>query len=121
MIHTLQMSKMTVSGNTLRELGGAVAGASRPGQEDVETNLAELKKGIAALEKPQPKVIDAYAKFGGSNSPMERAQDNAWKAKYLRGLLAVAEGRDAEAQALFREVAEKKPALLWAKTWIRAK
>lgn len=105
----------------LRELGGAVAGASRPGQEDVETNLAELKKGIAALEKPQPKVIDAYAKFGGSNSPMERAQDNAWKAKYLRGLLAVAEGRDAEAQALFREVAEKKPALLWAKTWIRAK
>ena len=52
---------------------------------------------------------------------MERAQDNAWKAKYLRGLLAVAEGRDAEAQALFREVAEKKPALLWAKTWIRSK
>ena len=98
----------------LRELGGDSA-------KDIATNLAELKKGVETLEKPQPKVIDAYAKFGGSNSPMERAQDNAWKAKYLRGLLAVAEGRDADAQALFREVAAKKPALLWAKTWIRAK
>ena len=92
----------------LRELGGDVA-------KDIEANLAELAKGIATLEKPQPKVIDAYAKFGGSNSPMERAHDNAWKAKYLRGLQLLADGKAAEAKALFAEVAAKKPAILWAK------
>ena len=91
----------------LRELKGD--------QKDVDVNLAELQKAIATLEKPQPKVIDAYAKFGGENSPMERQADNLWKAKYLRGLMALAAGKSAEAQALFQEVAAKKPAILWAK------
>ncbi len=99
----------------LRELGAARA----DGEKEIAANLAELKAGIATLEKPQPRVIDAYAKFGGENSPMERAQDNAWKAKYLRGLLALAEGRADEAQKLFTAVAEKKPAILWAKRFAK--
>ncbi|MGN0853613.1 MAG: DUF5107 domain-containing protein [Kiritimatiellia bacterium] len=93
----------------LRELGRPDA------QKEIDANLAELRKGIAELEKPHPKVIDAYAKFGGENSPMERQADNLWKAKYLRGLLAAAEGREADARALFREVAAKKSSILWAK------
>ena len=93
----------------LREL------AQPDAQKEIDANLSELQKGIATLEKPQPKVIDAYAKFGGENSPMERQADNLWKAKYLRGLLAAAQGKDAEAKALFQEVAAKKSALLWAK------
>lgn len=98
----------------LRELGDAGA----DGAKEIAGNMAELAKGIAALERPQPKVIDAYAKFGGENSPMERAHDNAWKAKYLRGLQAVAEGREDEAQKLFGEVAAGKPAILWAKRFL---
>ncbi len=90
-------------------------------EKAIQDNLAELKKGIATLEKPQPKVIDAYAKFGGENSPMERQADNLWKAKYLRGLLLLAEGKTAEARKLFAEVAAKKPALLWAKYQAQAK
>ena len=97
----------------LRALGGREA--------DVAANLAELRTAVAALEKPQPKVIDAYAKFGGENSPMERQADNLWKAKYLRGLVALAEGRADAARALFREVAAKKPALLWAAYQARQK
>lgn len=84
------------------------------GRDGGAAQLEELAKGIAELEKPQPAVIDAYAKFGGENSPMERAQDNKWKAKYLRGLKADAEGKAAEAKELFGEVAKNKPAVLWA-------
>ena len=97
----------------LRELKGAEA--------DVAANRAELQKAIATLETPQPKVIDAYAKFGGENSPMERQADNLWKAKYLRGLALLADGKAAEAKALFQEVAAKKPALLWAAYQARQK
>ena len=97
----------------LRELKGAEA--------DIAANRAELQKAIATLEKPQPKVIDAYAKFGGENSPMERQADNLWKAKCLRGLALLADGKPAEAKALFQEVATKKPALLWATYQARQK
>ena len=53
----------------------------------VEENIAGLRKAIDDLEKPQPKVIDAYAKFGGENTPMERAAKNAKKAAALKVLL----------------------------------
>lgn len=39
---------------------------------EAAAQLEALRKGIAALEKPHPKVIDAYAKFGGANTPAER-------------------------------------------------
>jgi len=87
--------------------------------EGVTANLAELDKAIAALEKPRPAVIDAYAKFGGENSPMEREADNLWKAKYLRALRLLADGRETEARTLFAEIAAKKPALLWARAFLK--
>ena len=55
--------------------------------DGLKENIAELRKAIETLEKPQPKVIDAYAKFGGENTPMERAAKNAKKAAALRKLL----------------------------------
>ena len=91
----------------LRELGRA---------SETEPLLKELAVVIAELETPAPKVIDAYAKFSGENSPMERQADNVWKAKYLRGLKSELDGSTEEAQKLFAEVAEGKPSILWAKT-----
>ena len=49
--------------------------------------IAELKQAIAELEAPAPVVISAYAKFGGENSPMERAAKAKEKADALRALL----------------------------------
>ncbi len=49
--------------------------------------IAELKQAIAELEAPAPVVISAYAKFGGENSPMERAAKAKEKAVALRALL----------------------------------
>ena len=49
--------------------------------------IAELKQGIAELEAPVPTVISAYAKFGGENSPMERADKAREQASALRKLL----------------------------------
>ena len=51
-------------------------------------HIPAIKKAIADLEKPLPKVIDAYAKFGGENSPMERAANRAKQADALKALLA---------------------------------
>ena len=51
-------------------------------------HVPAIKKAIADLEKPLPKVIDAYAKFGGENSPMERAANRAKQADALKKLLA---------------------------------
>lgn len=49
--------------------------------------IDELRKGIEDLEAPVPVIIDAYAKFGGDNSPMERAAKARDKAGLLRRLL----------------------------------
>ena len=49
--------------------------------------LAELRQAIAELEAPQPEVINAYAKFAGDNSAMERAAKARGKAASLRALL----------------------------------
>ena len=50
--------------------------------------IAELKQAIRELETPQPEVINAYAKFAGDNSAMERAAKAREKAGFLRSLLS---------------------------------
>ncbi|MBR3222993.1 MAG: DUF5107 domain-containing protein [Kiritimatiellae bacterium] len=49
--------------------------------------IAELKQAIRELETPQPEIINAYAKFAGDNSAMERAAKAREKAGALRELL----------------------------------
>lgn len=49
--------------------------------------VAELKQAIRELETPAPTVINAYAKFAGDNSAMERAAKAREKAGELRALL----------------------------------
>ena len=49
--------------------------------------IAELKQSIKELETPVPQVINAYAKFAGDNSAMERAAKAREKAGFLRKLL----------------------------------
>ena len=50
--------------------------------------IAEMRQAIRELEAPVPEVINAYAKFGGDNSPMERAAKAREKAGALRAMLA---------------------------------
>ena len=75
-IHAGEMDYWRVK--ALRELG-----------RDGETAplIAELKQAIKELETPQPTVINAYAKFAGDNSAMERAAKAREKAGALRELL----------------------------------
>ena len=49
--------------------------------------IAELRQAIKELEAPQPTVINAYAKFAGDNSAMERAAKAREKAGALKALL----------------------------------
>ena len=49
--------------------------------------LDELRQAIRELEAPAPVVINAYAKFAGDNSAMERAAQARGKANALRALL----------------------------------
>jgi tetratricopeptide (TPR) repeat protein len=85
---------------------------------EVSAQLDEIRKAIATLEEPQPQVIDAYAKFGGENTPVERAGHRKIEALYLRGLVALAEGKPAEAKELFGQVIEARPAMIWAKAML---
>ena len=75
-IHAGEMDYWRVK--ALRELG-----------RDAETAplVAELRQAINELETPQPEVINAYAKFAGDNSAMERAAKAREKAGALRALL----------------------------------
>ena len=75
-IHAGEMDYWRVK--ALRELG-----------RDAETAplIAELKQAIRELETPQPTVINAYAKFAGDNSAMERAAKAREKAGALKKLL----------------------------------
>ena len=85
---------------------------------EVAAQLEELKKGIATLEKPLPQVIDAYAKFGGENTPAARVGYRTTQARYLRGLAALAEGKPAEAKELFGQALKERPSMIWAKAMI---
>ena len=75
-IHAGEMDYWRVK--ALRELG-----------RDAETAplIAELNTAINELETPQPEIINAYAKFAGDNSAMERAAKNRERAGELKKLL----------------------------------
>ena len=62
----------------LRELGR---------DAECEPLIAEMRQAIKELETPQPVIINAYAKFAGDNSAMERAAKAREKAGELRNLL----------------------------------
>ncbi len=72
-----------------------------------------LQSALAALERPD--VTDAYAKFGGENTPNERVGHRTAAAGYLKGLAALAEGSDAEAQSHFKRALGERPSMIWAK------
>jgi len=75
-IHAGEMDYWRVK--ALRELG-----------RDVECAplVAELRQKIREYETPAPTVINAYAKFAGDNSAMERAAKAREQAEVLRALL----------------------------------
>jgi hypothetical protein len=75
-IHAGEMDYWRVK--ALRELGRAAEAAPL---------IVELKTAIKELETPQPEIINAYAKFAGDNSAMERAAKAREKAGELRKLL----------------------------------
>ena len=75
-IHAGEMDYWRVK--ALRELGRVAETAPL---------LKELEQAIRELETPVPTVINAYAKFAGDNSAMERAAKAREKAGFLRGLL----------------------------------
>ena len=75
-IHAGEMDYWRVK--ALRELGRDAEAAPL---------IAELKQAIRELETPQPAVINAYAKFAGDNSAMERAAKAREKAGALKKLL----------------------------------
>ena len=51
-------------------------------------HIASIKTAIADLQQPLPRVISAYAKFGGDDSPEERDAARARQAESLKKLLA---------------------------------
>jgi hypothetical protein len=75
-IHAGEMDYWRVK--ALRELGRS---------DEVAPLLAELRQAITELETPVPEVINAYAKFAGDNSAMERAAKARGRAAALRKLL----------------------------------
>ena len=75
-IHAGEMDYWRVK--ALRELGR---------ESECAPLIAELKQAIAEMEAPVPTVINAYAKFAGDNSAMERAAKAREKAGELRALL----------------------------------
>ena len=79
-IHAGEMDYWRVK--ALRELGR---------DDECPPLLSELRQAIAELESPPPKVINAYAKFAGDNSAMERAAKARGQAAALRKLLAEVE------------------------------
>ena len=93
-----------------RELGDA--------KGEAEQRL-RLQSAIAALENPD--AVDAYAKFGGENSPAERVGHRTTEALYLRGLTALAEGKTAEAKDLFGKALKERPSMIWAKAMLQGK
>ena len=76
-IHAGEMDYWRVK--ALRELGR---------EAECAPLIAELKQAIKELETPPPTVINAYAKFAGDNSAMERVAKAREKASALRKLLA---------------------------------
>ena len=95
-------------GLACRELGD-VKGESEQKQR--------LQSAIVALE--QPDVVDAYAKFGGENTPAERVGHRTTESLYLRGLAALVEGKPADAKTLFSQALKERPSMIWAKAMLQ--
>ena len=91
-----------------RELGDAAGAAEQ---------ARRLASAISELAKPA--VVDAYAKFGGENTPAERIGHRMADALYLRGLAALADGKTAEAKALFGQALKERPSMIWAKAMLQ--
>ena len=75
-----------------------------------------LQSAIAALEHPE--MVDAYAKFGGDNTPAERVGHRTTESLVLRGLASLAESKSAEAKDLFEKALKERPSLIWAKAML---
>ncbi len=76
-----------------------------------------LHSAMAALA--QPDAVDAYAKFGGENTPAERVGHRTTEALYLQGLASLAEGKTAEAKDLFGKALKERPSMIWAKALLQ--
>ena len=76
-IHAGEMDYWRVK--ALRELGRG---------DECAPLLDELRQAIRELEAPAPEIVNAYAKFAGDNSAMERAAKARGRASALRALLA---------------------------------
>jgi tetratricopeptide (TPR) repeat protein len=77
-----------------------------------------LSAAIAALQEPE--VIDAYAKFGGENTPKERVGHRSAETAYLQGLSALAERDLDEAKRRLGQALKERPGMIWAKYLIRS-
>jgi len=101
------------------ELANALKGWVTPGEMNYYRFLALTELGktgeIAAQLAELKKGIDAYAKFGGENTPAERVGYRKIQALYLRGLAALAEGNPADAKELFGRALKERPSMIWAK------
>jgi tetratricopeptide (TPR) repeat protein len=91
-----------------RELGDAKGEAEQK---------QRLQAAIATLERPE--TVDAYAKFGGENTPNERAGHRSAEAAYLKGLAAQAENKPGEAKRRFAHALQERPSLIWAKYFLQ--
>ena len=87
-----------------RELGDTKAAAHQ---------MRRLSAAIAALEKPE--VVDAYAKFGGENTPKERVGHRSAEAAYLKGLAALAENDHGNAKHWLENALKERPGMIWAR------
>ena len=92
---------------SLRELGETAGEAEQ---------IQRLCSAIAELDKPA--TVNAYAKFGGENTPMERVMHRSAQKSYLKGLLSLAEGKSEEAKACFAAAVKERPAMIWAKSFL---
>jgi len=93
---------------TLRELGDA---------QGETAQRQRLLAAIAALEGPE--TVDAYAKFGGENTPNERVGLRSAQSAYLQGLAALAANDREIAQTRFQQALAERPGLIWAKYFLR--
>ncbi len=91
-----------------RELGDAKAEAEQK---------ERLRAAIAACERPE--TVDAYAKFGGENTPNERVGLRSAEAAYLKGLAALAANKPEAARAMFNRALAERPGLIWAKYFLQ--
>ena len=91
-----------------RELGES-KGEAEQGQR--------LQAAIAALQRPE--TIDAYAKFGGENTPNERVGLRSAQAAYLQGVAALAENKLDAAKIWLERALAERPSLIWAKHFLQ--